>query len=529
MRNADSFTGTTTLVRLILRRDRVRLPIWVFSILGLVGFSAKAVQSVYATPRERLIYAETVGNSTGSVALAGPPVGLRTIGGVTIFETSVTALVAIALMAVFLTVRHTRAEEEADRTELMRSGRLGRLAPLTAAGLTVGCACTLIGLGSAGIFVTLGLPADGSWGFGASIAVFGLFFTAVGLLAAQVSEHARAATGGASALLAVAFVLRGVGDVGWAPLTWSSPMGWSQAVHPYVDDRWWPLLVSLAATGAIGVLSAMLVERRDLGAGLVPTRLGAPRAGPHLASAWGLAVRLQRASVVSWAVGVGLGGVAFGAISGDLNKLIEDRPELRDVLVPGGGDITDGYLATTALILALIAGGFTVASALRLRSEESAGRVEPLVATRLSRRRWAGANIGFTAVGTAVVLIAGGLGLGASSAIATGDVGRLRDAAISTVLYLPASLLLAAFALLLVGWLPHATAAAWALLTAWFVIGYLGGLFKFPTWVRDASPYTHTPSALIGNVTSTSPLILLSLTAITAAIGVAGLRRRDLA
>ncbi len=528
MRNLDSFTGTATLVRLILRRDRVRLPIWFVGIVGLMGFSANAVQSVYATPRDRLIYAETVGNSTGSIALAGPPVGLRTIGGVTIFETSVTALVAIALMAVFLTVRHTRAEEEADRTELMRAGRLGRLAPLAATGLTVGGACMLIGLAIAVTFVALGLPAEGSWGFGASIAVFGLFFTAVGLLAAQVSEHARAATGGASAFLAVAFVLRGVGDVGWAPLTWSSPMGWAQAVHPYVDDRWWPMLISLTATAAIGVLSAALLERRDLGAGLVPTRLGAPTAGPRLASAWGLAVRLQRASVVSWAVGIGLGGVAFGSISGDLNKLIEDRPELRDLLTPGGGDITDGYLATTALILALIAGGFTVASALRLRSEESAGRVEPLVATRLSRLRWAGANIGFTAAGTAVVLIVGGLGLGASSAIATSDAGRLWDAAISTVLYLPASLLLAAIALLLVGWLPQATAAAWTLLTACFVIGYLGGLFKFPTWVRDVSPYTHTPSALVGSVTPTAPLILLSLAAITVAVGLAGLRHRDL-
>ncbi len=528
MRSAESFRGTTTLVRLILRRDRIRLPVWLVSIIGLLGVSANAVQSVYATPRDRLIYAETVGNSTGSVALAGPPVGLRTIGGVTVFETSVSGLVAIALMAVFLTVRHTRAEEEADRTELMRAGRLGRLAAFAAAGLTVGTACLLAGVAVAAVFVAQGLPAAGSWAFGASIAVFGMFFTAVGLLTAQVSEHARAATGGATAFLAVAFVLRAVGDVGWAPLMWSSPMGWSQAVHPYVDDRWWPLLFSLAASAAIGILAAALLERRDLGAGLLPSKLGAPAAGPHLASAWGLAVRLQRASVVSWAVGVGLGGVAFGSISGDLNKLIEDRPELRDALVPGGGDITDGYLATTALVLALIAGGFTLASALRLRSEETAGRVELLVATRLSRLHWAGANIAFTAAGTAAVLVVGGIGLGASSALATGDAGRFADATISTVLYLPASLFLSAVAVFLVGWLPHATAAAWALLTASFVIGYLGGLLKFPTWVLDVSPYTHTPSALVGSLTPTAPLILLSLAAVTTAVGLVGLRHRDL-
>ncbi len=528
MTSPDRFTGTATLVRLVLRRDRIRLPIWVLSIVGLVGFSAHAVQGVYSTAHDRVVYAETVGQSSGSIALAGPPVGLRSIGGVTIFETSATSLVAIALMAIFLTIRHTRAEEEANRTELMRAGRLGRFAPPAAAAIAVTGASLLVGLGIAGWFVALGLPASGSTAFGASVAAFGICFTAVALVAAQVTEHARAATGGAAVILAVAFALRAVGDVAWAPLSWASPMGWSQAVHPFVDDRWWPLLCVLVLSAGLAVVAAHLLQRRDLGAGLVPTRLGSPTAGPRLRSAWGLAARLQRASVIGWSVGLGLGGVAFGSISGDLNRLIEDRPELRDVLVPGGGDITDGYLATTALILALVAGGFTVASTLRLRSEEVSGRVEPLLATRLSRLRWSIANCAFTGVSTAVVLAAGGIGLGASSAIVTHDAGRLTDSITSALLYLPAGLVVAAVALLLIGWLPRAAAAVWAVLTACFVIGYLGPLFNFPSWVNDVSPYTHTPSTLTGSFSIGSPLTLLALTALAGAVGLVGLRRRDL-
>ncbi len=528
MRYAERFTGTPTLVRLILRRDRVRLPVWVVSIVGLVGFSANAVQGVYGTAHDRAVYAETVGRSSGSIALAGPPVGLRTIGGVTIFETSATALIAIALMAIFLTVRHTRAEEEAERTELMRAGRLGRLAPLAAAGLTISAASVLIGLGIAGSFIVLGLPARGSWAFGASVAVFGVCFTGVALVAAQVTEHARAASGGAAAVLAVVFALRAVGDVGWSPLSWWSPMGWSQAVRPYVDDRWWPLLISLTVGGVLVFAAQSLVERRDLGAGLVPTRLGVSTAGPRLSTAWGLAIRLQRASVVGWSVGLGLGGAAFGSISGDLNRLIEDRPELKDVLVPGGGDITDGYLATMALILALVAGGFTVASTLRLRSEETARRVEPLLATRLSRLRWAAANLSFMAVSTALVLAIGGAGLGASSAIATHDAGRLVDSITSALLYLPAGLLVAGIALVLIGWLPRAAASVWTLLAACFVIGYLGPLFNLPSWMIQSSPYSHIPSTLTGDVTIGGPLALLALTAAAGAIGLSGLRRRDL-
>ena len=44
------FTGTLALVRLVLRRDRVRLPVWLVAQIGLVGFSAAAVQGVYGTP-----------------------------------------------------------------------------------------------------------------------------------------------------------------------------------------------------------------------------------------------------------------------------------------------------------------------------------------------------------------------------------------------------------------------------------------------------------------------------------------------
>lgn len=39
----NALTGTGQLVRLILRRDRVRLPLWVLAVLGIVAASASAV------------------------------------------------------------------------------------------------------------------------------------------------------------------------------------------------------------------------------------------------------------------------------------------------------------------------------------------------------------------------------------------------------------------------------------------------------------------------------------------------------
>ncbi|HEY7043659.1 MAG TPA: hypothetical protein VH419_08330 [Nocardioidaceae bacterium] len=506
----------------------MRLPVWVLSIVGLIVASANAVQTVYATPHDRDLYANSVGESTGAIAMAGPPIALHTLAGITVFETSATALVSIALMAIFLTVRHTRAEEEAGRTELLRAGRLGRLAPVAATGIAVGGGSVVVGAAIALSLVGLGLPTSGSWLFGASIACFGLVMTGVALLCAQIFEHARTAIGTGSAILGAAFTIRAVGDVSTSALSWLSPMGWSQATHPYEANRWWPLVLPVVATAALVVASAALVERRDMGAGLVAPRLGPPSAPPRLASSWGLALRLQRTSALWWAFGLFVGGIAFGSVAGSVDDLIGDRQDLKDALVPEGGDIVDGYLTTSLLILALVAGGFTVSSVLRLRSEETSGRAEPLLATGLSRLRWATGTLVFTAVGTVAVLAAGGVGLGLTGAIVTRDAGLFGRTVAGAVIYVPAALVLAAFAVLLEGWLPQATPVAWAVLAGCFVIGYLGQLLEFPQWLTNASPYTHVPKVLIDGFTAAAPLVLLLIAALLGASGIGGLLRRDL-
>ena len=520
--------GTPTMLRLVLRRDRVRFPIWVVGIVGAVAGSASSVQNVYATATERAQYAETIGNSAGSIALAGPAVGLESMGGLTVFETSLTALVATALMAIFLTVRHTRGEEEAGRAELLRSAEVGRLAAPVASLAYVGAASLLVGLGVALSFIGLGLPANGSWLYGASITATGVVFATVALTAAQLTEHARAAVGGSAAVLAVAFALRAIGDVSTPWLSWLSPVGWSQATHPYAGDRWWPLLISLAASGVLVIAAAALVARRDLGAGLVAPRLGAATAAPRLAGAWGLSARLQRTSFVSWTVGMLLGGVALGSVTGDVAGLVDDRPDLRDAIAPDGGDITAAYVATAGLILALVAAGYTVSSILRMRGEETSGRLEALLATGLARVRWANGCIAFSVVTSAVVLLAGGVGLGVASAVGVDDASLIGDAVGGAAAYIPAALVVAAVTVALVGWAPRAIGIAWALVAGCFTVGYLGQLLTFPDWLRDLSPYTHVPQVGVETVGNGALVALTAVAAVLTAVGVAGVRRRDI-
>lgn len=524
------FTGTGQLVRLILRRDRIRLPVWLLALIGLVGASAGGAQGFYDTPAARASYARTVESSAATVFLSGPPVGLDGIGGITVFEVN-QILIGVALMAIFLTLRHTRADEEAGRTELLRAGVLGRDAGLLAVSLVLAAASVVLGAGTFAVFTATGLATGGSLLYGGSIAGVGLVFTAVALVAAQVTGHNRGAIGLSLAALGLAYVVRGVGDVTGSALVWASPLGWAQAVHAFADQRWWPLLLVLAFTVGGVALAGWLTTRRDLGAGLVAARPGPAGSGPFLGTPLGLAFRLQRGAIIAWSAGVAALGATFGALGEDVERMVAENPELAEVLArqSGGASFTDAFFGTVFTIVALVATGYTVSSALRPRTEESTFRAELVLATRVSRPRWLLCWLVVTLVGTVVVLGAGGLAAGAAFALVSGDggqVGRLTLAALAAV---PAALALGGVAAAVHGWLPRATALAWAGFAACFVVGWIGPLLRLPDWALEVSPYAHSPTLPDLADGLTAMLVVAVVALALAAAGVAGFRRRDLA
>lgn len=523
------FTGTAALVRLVLRRDRIRLPVWIMAIVGLVQASAQAVADAYSTQAQIDTYAATMGSSPAAIAMGGPPVGLRTLGGIVVYEASITALVATALMAVFLVVRHTRAEEEQGRTELLRSAVVGRHAPTAAALLVVWGASALVGLGVALALVSVDLPASEALVFGAAVAAAGFVFAAVAACAAQLMTHARGAIGLSAVVLGAAFVLRAAGDVGYGGLSWTSPLGWSQAMRPFADPRWWPFAISLTVSLLLVALTLWLATRRDLGLGLVAARPGPARASVSLGGPAGLALRLQRSSIVGWTTGIFLGGFAFGSLSRELETMVESNPTFAEYFAAAGAaSLVDSFFAVALLLLALIASGFAVSSVLRIRAEETNGRLEPVLATGVSRTSLLAGNLLVTLVGTSVVVAAGGLGVGIAQALVSdqpGAVGRMLGYGL---VHLPAVLVLAALAVVLVGWAPRVAALCWGALAVCFVVGWLGGLLPIPGWIEAASPFTYTPQAPAEAV-SAGTLVILCLVAVAGVTaGLAGFRRRDI-
>ena len=517
-----TLTGTWALVRFILRRDRVRLPVWIIGITLLVLSTAASVKGLYPTQADLEKAAETAQENAALIALNAPAYGLDTLGGQAVFNVGSFGYAVMALMGMFLVGRHTRADEENGRTELLRATVLGRNAPVTAVVVVAAAAFAVLGALITLSMVSQDLPTAGSVLYGTAMAMFGLLFACITAVTVQVTEHNRTALGLAGVVLGVSYVLRAIGDVGNGTLSWLSPMGWAQAARPYAGERWWTLLLlGVAAILCVGVAFA-LQGVRDLGGGLVPPRPGPPVASAALVRPAGLALRLQRASLAAWTVGLGLAGVSYGSVGQDIRDLIGDNNAFEDIVAQRGGSLTDAFFTTSLLVLALIAGGFAISSALRLRSEEVGGRAEPLLATGLGRTRWVTSYLAVALGGSAVLMAAAGFGMGLTYGISVSDlsqVGRLVGAAVA---FVPALWLLVGVTLVLFGFAPRATAVAWGVLGACFVIGLFAELLDLPGWVVDVSPFQHVPAMPTEGFALTPTL---ALTAVAAALD-RGRRRR---
>lgn len=526
--------GTGALVRLALRLDRVKLPIWILGLAAITILTASAFQDLYPTAAARERFGLSLSTNPALRAMLGPLFDASSVGGLTAWRIGF-AMVLAGLMGFQAVVRHTRANEETGRQELVGSAIVGRYAGLTAALIVTFIAGLVIAGLIAGGLIGLGLETAGSLALGFAVALPAWAFAAVGALTAQLTSSARAANGLAGMVLGVSYLLRAVGDsagdAGPSWLSWLSPLGWAQQLRPFAGERWWVLGLAAAFVVVLAASAYGLLSRRDVDAGLFAARPGRAEATPWLRSPLALAWRLQRGALLGWAAGFAVVGFAIGAIASSVADLGRDNPQLAAMLEQIGGakGMVDAYIAGTLGIIGVVAAVYAVQATLRLRGEETSLRAEPVLATRVTRLPWAASHVTVAVIGTAVVLAVAGSAMGLMHGLRTGDVGtELPRVLGGAMAQLPAVLVLAGIALALFGVVPRLTTLAWGLVVATLVISQLGPMLQFDQWVLDLAPFTHVPR-LPGSEMTWTPLgWLMAVAAASVVIGFAGFVRRDI-
>lgn len=524
-----SLTGTFALIRLILRRDRIRIMVWIASVVALAALTVVGIKGLFPTQAALDQTAAATQDNAAAIAFNGPAQGLNTVGGQVAFQFGAWGMVLVALMSIFIVGRLTRGEEEGGRLELIRSLPVGIHANTLAAALTVAATNVVVGVLTAAVLIAQGLPVTGSVVFGVSYILVGLFFGAVALVLAQVTENTRVVYGVAGAVLGAAYLLRAIGDIGDGTASWFSPIGVAQKSRPFAGERWWPFLLLVAVTMLMVAAAAALAVRRDLGAGLVASRPGRPAAAPSLGHPLGLAVRLHRASLIGWGAGVVFMGLAYGWIGPTVDRFIGQNKALAEVLAgAGGGTLTDKYFAASFRIMALIAAGFAIQSALRIRSEETSMRAELVLATPVSRWRFAASHLTVALAGSVVLLAVTGLATGIAYGLAGGgmqNVPRLLGAAL---VYMPPMWIMVGLAIALDGLVPRWVGVAWAILAACVVVGFIGPVLRLPGWLQDLSPFQRVPQLPGPSLTLLPLLVMSAIAAGFTLAGLGGLQRRDI-
>ncbi|MGV0784317.1 ABC transporter permease [Mycolicibacterium sp. XJ775] len=517
------FTGIGTLLKLALRRDRVRLSVWVATLSLMMVYAPNAIRLAYPGEEQRLARVNLLKTPAGMM-LGGPMFGVNEtdLGVMMANELTLTLTIATSILAILTVIRHTRAEEENGSAELVLSSVVGRYARTAAALTLVGGVNAVLALTMTLAMASTGFAVVDTAAMSLGITGVAMVFGAVSAVTAQLWRQSRTASGAAMATLAVAALVRGAGDVidnSGSTLSWFSPIAWAQQMRPFVDLRWWPFgLLVILAVGLMTV-AAVLESRRQYDAGTIASTGERPDA-PAITGPLRLHLTLQRGQTIGWAVGLFVAGLVFGSMTKALMDAAKTNELIARLLSATGND---GIYTTMTQFLAAAATAYVSSVVLRVYTDEQNGLGEPVLAGAVSRWRWLLGAVGCALAGSGILMFCAGLGNGLGAGLTLGEPGTIIRLTLAALAYLPALAVLASVAALAVAlrspWI------AWLAVTFVITALYLGALLRLPRWLIELSPVGQT------TVPSQFPAMALVVMLVTATVlaAIAGLiyRNRD--
>ena len=516
-------TGTGTLVRFALRRDRIRLTGWISALTLMMVYAPNAIKLAYPDVAQRQARVDLLKTPAG-IMLGGPMFGGNEtdLGVMMANELTLTLMVAASILAILTVIRHTRAEEESGAAELVLSSIVGRHARTAAALIVMALVNAVLSVTMTIAMAASGFAVVDTAAMCLGIAAVATIFGGVAALSAQLWRQARTATGAALGVLAAAVLVRGAGDVidnSGSALSWFSPIAWAQQMRPFVALRWWPLGLLAALAVVLVAATVALESRRQYDDGVLASSGEHTRARP-VGGVFGLQLVIHRGLTMGWAIGLLIAGAAFGSMTKSLLDAVKGNELLARVLSAQG---TDGVYTTMTQFLAAATTAYVVTVVVRLRHDEESGIGEAVLAGAVSRWAWLLSAVGAALTGAAILLACAGLGNGIGAGLTLGEPATIPRLTAAALAFLPAMAVVAGVAALGVA-LRH-PGIGWLAVTFVVVALYLGALLRLPRWLIEASPVGRTTAPSSVSVVALGVMVVIAVV-ITLIAGVV-YRRRD--
>ena len=532
-----ALAGWDAYLRILLRRFRVQIVAWLMPLWLLVGVTAPSYESVYPSLETRTVLIEQMRKSPGTRLLYGYVPTPGRLGQLLQWETGTFLLVCTSLMAILLTCRVLRADEDEGLVEILRATGVGRSVPFL---VPVGLMWAVVGTLSAGVGGILTwqtrrieeLTVTGAWALAGTICVTGWVFSAVAAVASQLGRQVGQARGLSMVMLALAFVMRVSADqisdgTGSDWLRWLTPLGWRDLVRPYTDDRFAVLTVCGAVAIALTLGAAVLAARREYLDGYLPDR-SSSRGRWRVRGHMDLLGRLSWRGLVGWALASTGLALLYGSVSGSIKDLLAPgSPTASYVGKMAVGSPVEQFMSLMTVVTVLLVAVAAVRRVNRLAGLEHAGLVEVELAAGVSRGRVFLLQVLCALIESMVLLLVSAAVLAATTATQLTDDHAVARSFVFTVSQLPGMVAAIGIAAALVGLAPRLTGLSWAVVTWSAFAQFFGGLVELKDWAKDLSVLGHHLD-VVGSP-DWKPLAVQTAVGLTGImIGLVAYTRRDL-
>jgi ABC-2 type transport system permease protein len=527
-------------------RDSRRAIIAAAVLLGLVFIGITgAIASQFNTPESRAEMVALINSVPPILAgLAGPVVNVGTMGGYLQYKYGTFFPIILSLWSVLALSGTLASEMHRGSMEFLASTGLSRrkiaLEKLSGhlTGLAIAFVVTLISITIAGASFAA-LPGDEisvTQAFGYSIWMVLMALAAGAVAFALAPFVGRGAAAGIAGFITIAgFVLNGYQAAvpALAPLANLTWFGWTSAHLPLAGQFDWPSVVFLAIFVVVMLAIGLYAfGRRDIGVTTAVPTPRLPRALVGLRGPTSRAIGHNLGAAIAWGVGIGIFGLLLAGASGSFTDTLNNSPDFSNLLKTIFPNVdfsgVGGFLQLLFIEIGIVLIGLAAATlASGWASDETSGRLEFLLATPLSRIRWAGNTAIGVLVDMALVVVLTAIGIAIGGATAGGDL----------LTPLTGTFVLFAYGAALIGigvavgglWATRLAAPVVALvvLLTW-LLQILGPLFNLPDFVQQLALTNHYGQPMVGVWDWGGIALSLGIAVLGVVIGAWGFKRRDL-
>lgn len=526
------FHNVWKMVGFLFKHDKWKLVIWVTALLLFDVYALPYINGMYPTQEARDGF-QLVLENPAMIAMFGKGYGFDnyTVGAFYAHMMYVWLGLFNGLMAVMIVSKQLRAEEEEGRLEVIRSLPVGRNATLLASMIVMTITFIIFIVLKPITYLLLGVPSidfAGSLNLSIGLGLMGIFFSFLTAVTAQIFQSNRTVMGVSFGLFLGLYLLFSIGILSSDVLLWLSPFQWMVESQAFVNNYYWPFLITVVVTLILGLLALYFSSIRDLDAGLMKQKSKEHKTKEYIKKPFGFALRLSKTVIIGWLVAMFVFGASYGSIFGELETFVEGNDMLSNLL-PDNSEYS-----TTVLFMSFIITVLAIVSLIpsilimnKLSTEEQKGRMEILFSHPVSRLEIAMSYYVLALIMGVITLSVSALGLYSAASGVMVEPIAFSTMLSAIIVYVPSLIVLLGLSLFLNGFIPKKTWITWVYLGFGFFVVYLGVIIGIDDWLTKFTPFGYVPNLPMDDMNWFTQIMLVAFGFIMSFFGVKQYLKRN--